>query len=145
MLIIRGLTTFVARLIIGRIGDIALKHGKVKTVIQITFVLYGILNFTCSFLRAFPLLLLYMALIGILDGVWWVSYSILIMEITGGYYFNEAFSLSHLTGACVALIGSPISGIVFSMANRGIPKEEYSTPNVLFVCKTHPIVGKIYK
>ena len=112
MLIIRGLTTFIIRLIAGRFGDIALKHGKVKMVIQITFALFGVLNFMCSFLRAFPLLLVYMALIGIVEGVWWVTYSILVMEITGGYYFNEAFSLLNLVGAFSSLFGIPASGTV---------------------------------
>jgi MFS family permease len=99
-------------LIAGRFGDFALKHGKVKMVMQITFALFGVLNFMCSFLRAFPLLLVYMALIGIVEGVWWVTYSILVMEITGGYYFDEAFSLLNLIGALSALFGIPASGTV---------------------------------
>ena len=111
-MVIRGLTTFVARLLAGSIGDLALKHGKVKILVQVTFGLYSILNFTCSFLRTFPLLLLYMALIGILEGVWWVIYPVLVMEITGGYSFNEALSLSNFTGAWACLVGIPSSGTV---------------------------------
>ncbi|CAB3995633.1 monocarboxylate transporter 6 [Paramuricea clavata] len=117
LLIIRGLTTFVIRLIAGRFGDFALKHGKVKMVMQITFALFGVLNFMCSFLRAFPLLLVYMALIGIVEGVWWITYSILAMEITGGYYFDEAFSLLNLVGALSVLFGVPVSGWIFDHTN----------------------------
>ena len=108
----RGLTTFLTRLIVGRLNDIALRHGKVKMITQFTFALFGILNFVCSFLRSFPLLLVYMALIGIVEGVWWVTYSLLAMEITGGYYFSQAFSLCNLIGAFTTLFGSPISGTV---------------------------------
>ena len=94
----------------GRIADIALKHGKMKMVVEITYILFGILNLVCSFLHTFPLLLVYMALIGIVEGVWWVSYSLFAMEITGGYCYNEALSLLNLTAAFASLLGSPASG-----------------------------------
>ena len=69
LLVVRGLTTSVTRPIAGRFGDKALTHRKVKTITQFTFILFGVLNFICSFIRSFPLLLLYMALIGIVEGV----------------------------------------------------------------------------
>ena len=121
---VRGLTTFITRLIVGRLGDIALRKSKVKMVLQVTFVLFGLLNLICSYLRTFPLLLVFLALIGVVDGVWWVTYSLLIMEITGGYYFNEAFSLVSLVVSFTVLVGSPAAGkvaIVFTnIACRGI-------------------------
>ena len=107
---VRGLTTSVARPIAGRFGDMALKHRKVKTITQFTFILFGVLNFICSFIRSFPLLLVYMALIGIVEGVWWVTYSLLVMEITGGYFYYQAFSLCNLIAGITSLIGSPTSG-----------------------------------
>lgn len=114
LMVTRGLTTFVARLIAGRLNDIFLRHGKVKMVTQITFVFFGVLNFVCSFLRSFPLLLVYMALIGMVEGVWWVTYPILVMEITGGYYYNEAFSLVCFIVAFAILLGPPTLGTVES-------------------------------
>ncbi|XP_028397681.1 monocarboxylate transporter 4-like [Dendronephthya gigantea] len=117
LMVTRGITTFVARLLAGRLGDIFLKNGKVKMVSQITFVVFGVLNFMCSFLRSFPLLLVYMGLVGIVEGVWWVTYPILIMEITGGYYYNEAYSLVCLIIAFAILLGPPIVGRIFDVTN----------------------------
>jgi predicted MFS family arabinose efflux permease len=108
--VVRGLATFVTRAIVACLGDMALKHGKVKTMAGFTFVSFGVLNFVCSFIRSFPLLLVYMALIGIVEGVWWVLYSLLAMEITGGYFFDQAFSLCSLIGALALLVATPLSG-----------------------------------
>lgn len=115
MIVIRQLTAFISRLIAGRVSDIALRHGKVKTLLQINFILFGVLNFICSFLRSFYLLLVCMALIGMVDAVWWVTYALLVMEITGGYYFNEAFSLFCLVGAFAVLFGPPAAGTVAAL------------------------------
>ena len=84
----RGLTTFITRLIVGRLNDIALRHGKVKMITQLTFALFGILNFVCSFLRSFPLLLVYMALIGIVEGVWCMGY---IFSLGNGNFWRILF------------------------------------------------------
>jgi MFS family permease len=108
LLVARGLTTFVTRPIVGRLSDMA--RGKIKIMTAFTFVLFGVLNLVCSFIRTFPLLLVYMALTGIVEGVWWVTYSLLAMEITGGYFFDQAFSLCSLVGAFSSLIGIPTSG-----------------------------------
>lgn len=105
----------IARFISGRVGDIALKHGKVKLIMEVVVTSVGLLNFACSFIRSFYLLIGYMVLIGIVEGICWVSLSLFVVEITGGYHYNEAFSFLCLTGAVFTLAGTPFLGMICTL------------------------------
>ena len=106
----RNITTFPTRLICGRVGDIMLKRGKVNVIVQITYLLFGLLCFLCSFVRSFPLLMLYMGVSGVVEGVFWVTYPLLVVEVTGGYHADEAFGAVCVVVAFSMLLGPPTMG-----------------------------------
>ena len=109
----RNITTFPTRLICGRVGDIMLKRGKVNVIVQITYLLFGLLCFLCSFVRSFPLLMLYMGVSGVVEGVFWVTYPLLVVEVTGGYHADEAFGAVCVVAAFSILVGPPTMGNCF--------------------------------
>jgi MFS family permease len=111
-LVVKGLTTLLGTLLIGRVNDKLLKHGKVKLTSVAVCVIFGVLSFLCSFVESFPLLMVYMALTGLVDGVWWATYPILVVEITSGYHSTEAFGLTNFVGALARLPGPPLLGSI---------------------------------
>ena len=110
-LVVKGLTSLVGTLIIGRVNDKALKYGKVKLIGLTVCIMFGVFSLVCSFAETFPLIIVYMALIGLAEGVWWASYPILIVEITSGYRSDEAFGLATFIIAFVRLPGPPLLGM----------------------------------
>ncbi len=109
-LVAKGITTLVGTLLVSRMNDKALKHGKVKLISLVVCVIFGVLSFLCSFVESFPLIMVYMALIGLVDGAWWAAYPVLVVEITSGYHSTEAFGLANLVIAFTRLPGPPILG-----------------------------------
>ncbi|CAB4031571.1 monocarboxylate transporter 12-B [Paramuricea clavata] len=114
-LVVKGLTTLVGTLLVGRVNDKALKYGKIKLINLTVCVMFGIFSFLCSFVESFPLIIVYMALIGLVDGVWWAAYPVLVVEITFGYHSTEAFGLANLVIAFARLPGPPFLGWVFDI------------------------------
>ena len=111
LLVLKGSTSLIGTLIIGRINDKALKYGKVKLIALTACIMFGVFSLLCSFAESFPFIMVYMASIGLVEGVWWASYPILIVEITSGYRTDEAFSLATFVVAFVRLPGPPLSGM----------------------------------
>ena len=110
LLIIRNITTLPARLIVGRVSDLALRHGKVKLSHMLSYPLFGIASFLCSFVHSFPLLLVYMGVNGVVQAIFWVTFSLYVDEITGGYHSDEAFALICFMSAVTNLVGPPALG-----------------------------------
>ena len=114
-LVVKGITTLVGTLLIGRINDKLLKHGKVKMISVAVCVIFGVLSFLCSFVKSFPMIMVFMALIGLVDGAWWAAYPVLVVEITSGYHSTEAFGLTNFVGALARLPGPPFLGWLFDI------------------------------
>lgn len=102
---------FVGTLLTSRMSDKALKHGKIKLISLTCCMMFGAFSSLCSFVESFPLIVVYMALTGLVDGVWWATYPALIVEITSGYHTNEAFGLVNFIVALVRLPGPPFLGM----------------------------------
>lgn len=112
-MVVKGSTMLVGNILTGRISDKALKYGKVKWISEIVCVLFGVFSLLCSFVKSFPWIMVYMALVGLVEGVWWATYPVVIMDITSGYCSNEAFGLVNLVVAFARLPGPPGLGKFF--------------------------------
>ena len=109
-LVVKGITSLLGTFLMGPLSDKALKCGKVKLIVLTVCVMFGVFNFFCSFVKSFPLLIVYNALVGIVDGAWWAAFPVFVVEITSGYHSNEAFALSNFVAAFVRLPGPPFLG-----------------------------------
>ena len=110
LFMIRNITTLPARLVVGHLSDIAFRHRKVKLLVQIFYPMFGLASFLCSFVRSFPLLMLYMGCNGLIEAVIWVTFPLLADEIAGGYHSDEAYSLICFTSAFCVMAGPPALG-----------------------------------
>ena len=110
LFIIRNITTLPARLVIGRVSDIARRRGKVKLLHCLSYPIFGFAAFLCSFVNSFPLLMVYMGVNGVIEGVYWVTFSLYVDEITGGYHSDEAYSSFCFMLALANLVGPPALG-----------------------------------
>ncbi|XP_028397750.1 monocarboxylate transporter 12-like [Dendronephthya gigantea] len=111
----KGMTMFVATSLTGRMSDKALKHGKIKLISLTCCVIFGVCSLLCSFVESFPMIVVYMALVGLVEGVWWSTYPVVVVEITSGYPTNEAFGLVNFIVALVRLPGPPFLGWLFDI------------------------------
>ena len=137
-LVVKGLTALVGTLLVGRVNDKALKYGKIKLINLTVCVMFGIFSFLCSFVESFPLIIVYMALIGLVDGVWWAAYPVLVVEITFGYHSTEAFGLANLVIAFARLPGPPFLGKHRFLIKLNLPLL-YVLPLLFSLCTKHSL------
>ena len=115
-LVVKASTMLLATILVGHMNDRILRNGKVRQVSQTACVIFSLCSLLCSFISSFPLLMVYSALIGLVDGAWWATYPILIVEITSGYHSNEAYGFINLLVAFARLSSPPCLGsYVFSL------------------------------
>lgn len=108
--VVQGISALVGSVSVSCVNDKALKSGKIKLINVTVCAIFGISSFLCSFVKSFRLIILYVAMIGMVDGVWWATYPVLVVDMTSGYHSTEAFSLTNIVIAFARLPAPPLLG-----------------------------------
>lgn len=73
-------------------------------------MVFGLASGLCSLTQHLPLMILYMAVIGFLEGTFWVFLPLMMYELTGGVNADYAFSFITLVTALGFLTGPSSMG-----------------------------------
>ena len=110
LMIARSIASVVTRFTVGRFGDMASKHEKIKYIVLICMALFSFSTLLCSMTTTFSLFILYMVFVSIVDSVYWIIQPLFITEVTGGIYSDKAFALLNCIGSFAMLSGPPALG-----------------------------------
>lgn len=94
----------------GRIADFALRRRKIRHIVQVTVMLFGITSGLCSLTQSFPLLILYMGSIGCLEGIYWMIQPLMMIEVTSGEDTDYALAVVLFVMGFGYLGGPPAMG-----------------------------------
>ena len=84
----------------GLFGDFASRRKLTTYIAGVDAILFGIASGACSFTQHLPLMILYMTVIGFIEGMFWLVVPLMMYELTGGKNADYAFSMmTFLTGA----------------------------------------------
>ena len=98
------------RSLAGRLGDVASKRRKVRSLMLFVMTMFCIATLFCSFSKSFSTMMFYMAFVSIMDSIYWVVIPIHVSEITKGIYSEHAFALFNSVGSFATLAGPPFLG-----------------------------------
>ena len=73
-------------------------------------MVFGLASGLCSLTQHLPLMILYMAVIGFLEGMFWVILPLMMYELSGGVNADYAFSFMALLSALGFLAGPSSMG-----------------------------------
>ena len=108
LMIARSITCVVTRFSIGHILDIAVKHKKISHIAFLDITLFSLSTLLCSLTTSFPLLMLYMAFVAVMDSIYWIIEPLLASEVTDGINPDKGFAFFNCIGS-FALLGGPPS------------------------------------
>lgn len=94
----------------GLIGDFASRRKIITHVASTVATLFGLASGLCSLTQHLPLMILYMTVIGFLEGMFWVIVPLMMYELTRGVNADYAFSFITLITAVGYLTGPSSMG-----------------------------------
>lgn len=94
----------------GLIGDLISRRKLITHIASIVVTVFGLASGLCSLTQHLPLIILYMAVVGFLEGMFWVIIPLMMYELTGGVNADYAFSLVTLLTATGYLTGPSSMG-----------------------------------
>ena len=97
----------------GLIGDFASRRKITVHIASIAVTVFGLASGVCSFTQYLPLMILYMGVVGLLEGMFWVILPLMMHELTGGIHADYAYSLMVVLTATGYLTGPSSMGKVF--------------------------------
>ena len=80
----------------GFVGDFASRHGIINHIVSAVTAVFGLASGLCSLTQHLPLMILYMSVAGLLEGIYWVVVPLMMYDLTGGKNADYAFSLMTL-------------------------------------------------
>ena len=105
-----ALGSLIGRIIMGLIGDFASRRKITVHIASIVVTVFGLSSGVCSFTQYLPLMILYMAVVGLLEGMFWVILPLMAYELTGGTHADYAYSLMIVLSATGYLTGPSSMG-----------------------------------
>ena len=94
----------------GLVGDFASRRKITVHIASIAVTVFGLASGVCSFTQYLPLMILYMAVVGLLEGMFWVVVPLMMYEVTGGIHADYAYSLMIVLTATGYLTGPSSMG-----------------------------------
>lgn len=110
LIIARTIASVVTRFTVGRFADMASKHKKIKYIVFIIMTLFSISTLVCSLTTYFPLLVMYMVFVSIVDSVYWIIQPLFVTEVTEGIHSDKGYALFNCIGSFAMLGGPPVLG-----------------------------------
>ena len=112
----------------GLIGDFASRRKIITHITSTVAIVFGLASGLCSLTRHLPLMILYMAVVGFLEGMFWVLVPLMMYELTGGVNADYAFSFITLITAMGFLTGPSSMGkfVQIVLLISGTPEREKS-------------------
>ncbi|XP_046852946.1 monocarboxylate transporter 12-like isoform X3 [Xenia sp. Carnegie-2017] len=92
LIVARGIGSLAGRLAMGYIGDFATKRRIIVHIACAIVAIFGLACGLCSFTKYLPLMILFMAFTGILEGMFFVLIPLMSNELTGGVNADYGFS-----------------------------------------------------
>ena len=92
-MVARGIGSLAGRLTMGYIGDFSLRRRVSVHIACAIVAIFGLACALCSLTRYLPLMILFMAITGLLEGMFWVLNPLMMHELAGGANADYGFSL----------------------------------------------------
>ena len=110
----------------GLIGDFASRRKIITHITSTVATVFGLASGLCSLTRRLPFMILYMAVVGFLEGMFWVLVPLMMYELTGGVNADYAFSFITLITAMGFLTGPSSMGkfVRIVLLISGTPERE---------------------
>ncbi|XP_046852952.1 monocarboxylate transporter 8-like [Xenia sp. Carnegie-2017] len=93
LMVARGIGSLAGRLTMGYIGDFSLRRRVSVHIACAIVAIFGLACALCSLTRYLPLMILFMAITGLLEGMFWVLNPLMMHELAGGANADYGFSL----------------------------------------------------
>lgn len=93
MAVVRPLGSLVGRIIAGLLADFASRRKIIPHIASTIVTIFGLATGLCSLTQHLPLMILYMTVVGGLEGMYWVILPLLMYELTNGINSDYAFAL----------------------------------------------------
>ena len=108
--VVRSLGSLIGRFAVGVIGDFASRRKIITHIASTVVTVFGLASGLCSLTQHLPFMIMYMAVVGLLEGMFWVILPLMMYELTGGINGDYAFSLMTLITAAGFLTGPSSMG-----------------------------------
>ncbi|XP_028407594.1 monocarboxylate transporter 8-like [Dendronephthya gigantea] len=115
LVVVRPLGSLVGRIIAGLIGDFASRRKVIPHIACTLVTIFGLASGLCSLTQHLPLMILYMTVVGILEGVFWVILPLLMYALTNGINSDYAFAVIIVITGTGYLAGPSSMGKVFDV------------------------------